>query len=226
MKNNYNFHMLNLQILKLIKIHIFIFFVSIYWTSVLYKHNSDWQSYWYDLSVCSNGLFTLNEISGSDTTSDARQEAVASGHSGDNTDRGDRGAGDLEPAVKQWHEAPTYLHRPDMILNTEAANDPSVFTIMEKAPTRVFNNIIVYYVKALVGAFSVIVKTNGQWIVCSSNIYTDQTWCSIPWWWWQLVSIGCSVVLWPVVSLGKNTRPWYWELELETCFLCPHSIAV
>ena len=110
LKNNYNFHMLNLQILKLIKIHIFIFFVSIYWTSVLYKHNSDWQSYWYDLSVCSNGLFTLNEISGSDTTSDSRQEAVASGHSGDNTDRGDRGAGDLEPAVKQWHEQCLHQH--------------------------------------------------------------------------------------------------------------------
>ena len=52
----------------------------------------DWRSYWYDLSVCSNGLLTLNEISGCDTTSDARQEPVAGGHGGDNTDRGDRGA--------------------------------------------------------------------------------------------------------------------------------------
>ena len=66
-------------------------------------------------------MFTLNEISGSDTTSDARQEPVASGHSADNTDRGDRGAGDLEPRQSSSDMRHQYIYTdqtPDIMLNT------------------------------------------------------------------------------------------------------------
>ena len=129
----------------------------------------DWRSYWYDLSVCSNGLLTLNEISGCDTTSDARQEPVASGHSGDNTDRGDRGAGDLEPRQSSSDMRHQYIYTdqtPDIMLNTRAVNDPSVFTITGKAPTRAFS-----WLKAPTSAFTfkTLLRHYPKWTLTNSK---------------------------------------------------------
>ena len=63
---------------------------------------------------------------------------------------------------------------------TSAANDPSVFTIKEKAPNRAFSWFQVptsytlvgafNHEKALVGAFSVIVKTDGSFAAQVSTI--------------------------------------------------------
>ena len=106
----------------------------------------DWRSYWYDLSVCSNGLFTLNEISGCDTTSDARQEPVASGHSGDNTDRGDRGA----ETWSRGSQAVTW--GTNIFTQTRHQTSCSIRSIgfhTEKAPTRAFS-----WLKAPISAFT------------------------------------------------------------------------
>ena len=55
------------------------------------------------------------------------------------------------------------LHSAELLLapgpRTRAANDPPVFTITEKAPTYAFNQ---EKTLVLVGAFSVIAKTDGS----------------------------------------------------------------